>query len=138
MNEVTGHPVLQVARAGVLDGGQRVHFTFQFADGQEGTFLLPVEGLGKFILSLSKLGIMAQDERRKAGHADETIVTTAPLHAETFDLGLSNTRNGLLLRIRTQEQIPIDLDMSLEIAQVLADGLQTVLQETPPRGPIAH
>ena len=138
MTEVTGHPILGVTRGGVLGGGHQVHFTFQFENEQERTFLLPVEGLGKFILSLTQLGTLAQDERRKTGHADPEVVTSVPLHAETIDLGLSTTRDALTLRVRTKEQIPIDMRMSPEMGQRLADALQRALQKTPPRGPIAH
>ena len=138
MTRVTGHPVSHVARAGVMEGGHQIHFTLRFADGQEKTFFLPVEGLGKFVMSLTQLGKLAEEERRKAGLPDAEVVTSAPLHARNFALGLSQSGDSVLVRVLTQETIPIDLEMSRKTAEALADTLHKALRQIPPTAPKPH
>jgi hypothetical protein len=106
MNDITGFPIKNITAGGAADGGDKVHFSFEFEDGNVRSFLIPSRRIGIFFTIFQKLAQMAFDERVKI---DPTVGQSGT--TDVVDLiKIENIRTGLAIKKEQEALVLLHLD----------------------------
>jgi hypothetical protein len=120
--KITGWQVTDLRRGGVLDKGLGVGLLLEFTDGAEHALLLPHEVAETCIALLLSLTAEAHRIRSDLGLPD--TAETPPLAPKSAWIAGTAGGGDVVLRIRTQGDVTLDVPLTAELAAELEQGLQ--------------
>lgn len=129
VEKITGYLILDALSGGSADNGQRVTFDLRLMaepEPETTTFLCDYHVFNSVIIKLAAYATIASEDRLKHSPAPggtHYIDRSMPFEATVFEAGRGIPSGNIALRIRTKQNIPIDISMSPEDARALAKQL---------------
>ena len=135
--KISGYIVLNATSGGSIDNGQRVRFDLSLEgepSPQTQVFLCDYHVFNSVIQKLIAFaGIASEDRAKHAGQPDSGyyLDKSFPFEATEIEVGRSLKKGRMGLRIKTKQNIPVDISIDENTARDLAQRILRGIGDTP-------